>query len=177
MEPIKLDADGKLVLPQPDEITQREKDDAMGGYLMMFAAWAVGLPIPFANLIAAVIYYLINKKESRFVSFHAYQSMITQVIISLLNAGLIFWTIRNLIPLIEKDINHFTNQYYIVYLILVAVWNILYTVYSLIACAKAYKGKFFYMLLFGRLAFAKFYGKNAQDRQNKVETNAPPAGF
>ncbi|MCH8319303.1 MAG: hypothetical protein IIA88_12580, partial [Bacteroidetes bacterium] len=41
-----------LPVPQPDEIPTREKEDAMGAYLMMFAAIAAGLPLPIINLIA-----------------------------------------------------------------------------------------------------------------------------
>ena len=47
-------------VPQPDDIPVREREDAMGGYLMMFAALAAGLPLPIINLIAAIIYFYIN---------------------------------------------------------------------------------------------------------------------
>jgi hypothetical protein len=50
-------------VPQPEELSNKEKDDAMGGYLMMFAALAVGLPLPIINLIASIIYYYTNKKK------------------------------------------------------------------------------------------------------------------
>jgi len=33
-----------ISLPQPDEIPEREKEDAMGAYLMMFASLAIGSP-------------------------------------------------------------------------------------------------------------------------------------
>ena len=33
-----------LLLPQPQDLTVREKEDAMGAYLMMFAAWGAGSP-------------------------------------------------------------------------------------------------------------------------------------
>ena len=49
-------------LPQPDQLAEREKEDGMGAYLMIFAAFAVGLPLPVVNLIAALIYYFIKKK-------------------------------------------------------------------------------------------------------------------
>ena len=67
-----------IALPQPHEIPKREREDAMGAYLMMFAAWGVGLPLPLLNLLAAIIYFFTNKKTSRFVSFHAYQSLLKQ---------------------------------------------------------------------------------------------------
>ena len=52
-----------IALPQPDEIPKREREDAMGAYLMMFAAWGVGLPLPLLNLVAAIIYFFTNKKR------------------------------------------------------------------------------------------------------------------
>ena len=64
-------------LPQPEEIAEREKVDAMGAYLMMFAAVAVGLPLPIINLIAAVVYYFVNRKKSRFIHFHCLQSLLS----------------------------------------------------------------------------------------------------
>jgi len=51
----------------------------MGAYLMMFATLAVGLPLPLINLVAAFIYLYINRKTSRFVHFHALQSLYSQI--------------------------------------------------------------------------------------------------
>ena len=86
-----------IVLPQPADITQREKDDAMASYLMMFASWAVGLPLPLVNLVASVVYYAVNRKSSKFVAFHALQSFLSQVPVSLLNAGVVGWGIGLLV--------------------------------------------------------------------------------
>ncbi|MDI3527939.1 MAG: hypothetical protein PWR03_2123 [Tenuifilum sp.] len=33
-------------IPQPDEVSDIEKDDAMGAYFMMFATTGLGLPLP-----------------------------------------------------------------------------------------------------------------------------------
>ena len=55
---------------QPDDIPTRDREDAMGAYLMMFAALAAGLPLPIINLIAALIYYFTNRAKSRFIEFH-----------------------------------------------------------------------------------------------------------
>ena len=58
-----------IEIPQPDALGEREKEDAMGAYFMMFAALASSLPLPIINLIAAIVYYYINRKKSRFVHF------------------------------------------------------------------------------------------------------------
>ncbi len=69
----------RCALPQPSEIPEREKEDAMGAYLMMFASLAIGLPIPLLNLVASVIYFFVNRKNGPFVAFHALQALLTHV--------------------------------------------------------------------------------------------------
>lgn len=149
----------------------------MGAYLMMFAAMGAGLPLPLINLLAAVIYYFINKKKSRYVAFHAYQSLITQVPISILNAGLLFWLIRILL-MTSPDF----NSSFFIYLAFTGIWNLVYMVLSIIASVKARRGQLYYMLLFGPIAFDRFYGKIALDRQmfpdkDNSEANSPPSGY
>ncbi|MER3330225.1 MAG: DUF4870 domain-containing protein, partial [Candidatus Kapaibacterium sp.] len=78
-------------IQQPEDLPAREREDAMGGYFMMFASLAAGLPLPIINLIAAIIYYHVNKHKSRFVRFHSLQSLLSQLPVSLLNAGLVIW--------------------------------------------------------------------------------------
>ena len=173
MDDIKLTADGRIKLPQPQEISKREKEDAMGAYFMMFATWGLGLPLPLINLIAAVIYFALNKKKSRFVAFHSYQSLITQIPVSLLNAGLIIWTVHNLL---SGNITLF-NQYFFVYLFFVIFWNIIYTIFSIIGAVKAKHGQFYYILFFGILSFNKYYGSKAQTARQKMFENRPPKGF
>jgi len=84
-------------LPQPDEIEVRVREDAMGAYFMMFATAAIGLPLPVLNLVAAIIYYFINRDKGRFVRFHTLQSLYSQIPVSLLNSGLVAWTIVNFV--------------------------------------------------------------------------------
>jgi uncharacterized Tic20 family protein len=176
MEDIKLSADGHVILPQPDEISKREKEDAMGAYLMMFAAWGIGLPLPFLSLIAAFIYHMINRKKSRFVAFHSYQSLLTEALVSILNAILIIWLI---VILVSRNI--FFSTSFFIYLFFVIIWNLVYTIVSLVGCFKAKNGKFYYFLVFGRIAFNAYYGKSAQikmQQQKSIkEENKPPIGF
>lgn len=158
-------------IPQPAEISEREKDDAMGAYLMMFAAWGIGLPLPLLNLIAALIYFFVNKKTSRFVAFHSYQSLLSQVPVSLLNMAAVAW----LLVILIRSLG-FAAPFY-VYLIFTALANVLYIVYSVVALMKARRGQFYYMPLFGRLAFARYYGPNAAGLARPLEPNRPPEGF
>lgn len=153
-------------IPQPDQIDIREKEDAMGAYFMMFAALAAGLPLPVLNLIAAIIYLYINKSKSRFVHFHALQSLLSQIPTSLLNIGLVFWLIR----VIFWDF-HF-NYYFKGYLAMVIAANLIYIIFSIIAAIKARRGEFYYFIFFGRLSY--HYAYRADTAPGIAVVNQPP---
>jgi len=93
-------------LPQPVEIEIRVKEDTMGAYFMMFATSAIGIPLPILNLVAAVIYYYVNRSKGKFVQFHTLQSLWSQIPLTFLNSGLVAWTIVNF----AKDLD-FTSYY------------------------------------------------------------------
>lgn len=156
-------------IPQPNEIETREKEDAMGAYLMMFASVAVGLPLPIINLIASIIYYYVNKSKGKFVHFHTLQSLYSQIPTSLINAGLIFWTIR---IFIFNSLEY--NDTYIGYIWMAVIANLIYFIFSIVAAVKARKGQFYYFLFFGRLAFHQVYAVRPQGNK-EMPINKPPA--
>ena len=155
-------------LPQPEELTNKEKDDAMGGYLMMFAALAVGLPLPIINLIASVIYYYINKNNSRFVRFHTYQAMISQLPLTLLNAVCVGWALRILI-----SASWFVTPAFIGYAMMLAVANLVYIIFGIISAVKASKGRMYYYWIFGRIAYEKTFTIRPEITPQQA-TNQPP---
>ncbi|MFY0643112.1 MAG: DUF4870 domain-containing protein [Bacteroidia bacterium] len=155
-----------LEVPQPEEITIREREDAMGGYLMMFASFAVGLPLPIINLIAAVIYYFTNRGKSRFVDFHVTQSLFSQLPTTLMNAVLVGWTIRTFYYEIA-----FTDMYK-GYLVMVVLANIIYLIFSIIAAVRARRGQFYYFIFFGPWAYHLCF-KNKAVAQGEM-VNKPP---
>lgn len=154
-------------IPQPDDISIEEKEDAMGGYFMMFASLAAGLPLPIINIIAAIIYYYLNKKKSPFVHFHSLQSLISQIPTSLLNVGLVFWTLR----IFLNDWGFSDN--YKGYLITVLIANLLYVIFSIYAAVRARKGMFFYFLFFGRIAYEAAFRVKPESEGNSI-VNKPP---
>lgn len=154
-------------LPQPDEIPVREREDAMGAYFMMFATAALGLPLPVINMIAAIIYYFVNKSKGRFVQFHTLQSLYSQIPVTLLNIGLVVWVITNLVK--EYD---FTEVFW-GYLVMTATANLIYLVFSIIGAVKARKGMFYYFLFFGKLSYAQVYRVRAGEGTKQHE-NKPP---
>lgn len=116
----------------------------MGAYLMMFVAVAVALPLPIINLVSALVYHLINRKKSRFIHFHSLQSLVAQIPITLLNWGVLLWGIQIWwIKSNELGIPFWS------YLALVALINMLYFTYSIIAAIHARKGKMYRFFLIG----------------------------
>lgn len=138
-------------LPQPHEIDIRVREDAMGAYFMMFATTALGLPMPLLNLVAAVIYYYVNRSKGKFVQFHTLQSLYSQIPVTLLNSGLVVWTIVNFV----KDYD-FTSIYW-GYLIMTAAADLVYFIFSIVGAVKARNGIFFYFVFFGKIAYHQVY--------------------
>lgn len=153
-------------LPQPNELTSREKEDASGAYLMMFAATALGLPLPVVNIIASVVYYFVNRSKGLFVRFHSLQSLYSQIPVSLLNSYMVIWTIINLL-----DNLPFTNVFWGL-AITAGVFNIVYFIFSIIGAIRAHQGRFYYLVFFGRIAYILVYRKKAETKSHPV--NLPP---
>jgi uncharacterized membrane protein len=160
-----------IAVPQPADLTIREKEDAMGAYLMMFAAWGAGLPLPLVGLIASVIYFYVNKKSSRFTAFHALQALLTHLPISILNAAVVIWGV-----LFFFFPQWHVGRHYGAFALFCGIWNVLYMVFSVIACIQAHKGRLYYFWVFGRLAFATYFrpGRSAPIRE---ERNLAPEGL
>ncbi len=154
-------------LPQPDEIETRVKEDAMGSYLMMFATSAIGIPLPILNLIAAIIYYYVNRSKGKFVQFHTLQSLWSQIPVTLLNSGLVAWTIVNLV----RDLDF--SSFYWGYLVMVGVANLVYFIFSIVGAVKARKGLFYYFLFFGKIAYHQVY-LIRPERMDSSPVNRPP---
>lgn len=156
-------------LPQPEEIPEREKEDAMGAYLMMFAAVAIGLPLPVINLIASIIYYFINKKKSRFIHFHSLQALLSNIPTTLINWGAVIWAVT----IFLKEDWHVTEEFW-AYVIFAGVSTFLYFIVSLIAAYKARHGKMYYFLLFGKIAYQAAYRVKPEVHQSAEPINKPP---
>ena len=160
-------------LPQPHEVTKREKEDAMAAYLMNFAAWGAGLPLPSLNLIASAIYYLINRKKSRFVAFHCFQAFTSQLPTTLINIFGVGMFVDFAI-ILQRPL----PKLFWPYVAFAVFMNLLYVAVSIYACVLAAKGRIYYFLVFGRWAYTKYYGPNAVDLDGVAERpNLPPPGF
>jgi len=156
-------------LPQPEEIPERDKEDAMGAYLMMFAAVAIGLPLPVINLIASIIYYFINRKKSRFIHFHSLQALYSQIPTTLINWGLVVWAVTIFLKEDWKVTPEFWG-----YVIFAGISTFLYFIVSLIAAYKARHGKMYYFLLFGKMAYETSFKVTNRKVEDPGNINKPP---
>ncbi len=167
-------------IEQPNNIPLREREDAMGAYLMMFAALAAGLPLPIINLIAALIYYFTNRSKSRFIEFHSLQSLYSQIPTTLLNAALVFWTLRILFQdgsfiSQESFASGFSTvgDVYWGYIYVVVAANLVYVIFSIVGAVYARKGRMYYFIFFGKLAYHIAYKKKSEF--SNTFRNQPPA--
>jgi len=133
---------------------------------MMFASVAVGLPLPFLNIIAAIVYYYTNRSKGNFVRYHSLHSLYSQLPVSLLNSAGVVWTITNLV----KDLD-FTPTFW-GYVIAMGVCNIAYIIFSIVGAVRAHQGRFYYFLFFGKVAYAQVY--RIRQRFEVPIQNRPP---
>lgn len=156
-------------LPQPEEIPERDKEDAMGAYLMMFAAVAIGLPLPVINLIASIIYYFINRRKSRFIHFHSLQALISNIPTTIINWVAVIWAVT----IFFRENWHVTQEFW-AYLIFAGASTFIYFIINIIAAYKARQGKMYYMLLFGKVAYEAAYRVRPEDSNPVEAVNKPP---
>lgn len=156
-------------LEQPGELSKKEKEDAMGAYLMMFAAIGAGLPLPIINLIASVIYYFVQKKNTRFVRFHSLQSLWSQIPTTLINAGAMYWTLQ----IFLFDNLEISDMYY-GYLGMLIILNLAYFAFSIVGAVKARNGKMYYFLFFGKICYHQVYQIKDEFENESVNVNLPP---
>jgi len=161
-------------IPQPSEIPERQKEDAMGAYLMMFASFAIGLPLPLLNLIASIIYFFVNRKNGDFVAFNCLQALLSHVPVVLLNAGVVGWVVG---ILVVPPHDAFSAAFFW-FLFFVVLVNLAWIIWSIVAMVHARKGHFIYMPLIGRMCFARYYGPRAASRRAAQSwQNRPPEGL
>ena len=112
---------------------EHELEAASNSYLMSLLAAMAGLPFPIINLLATVIFYLANKRNTYFVCWHCTQALISQVPLFFTNSVLFWWTVRVLLgwtPL---------SSFYFAYLFTVVLFNVIdfvATIHTMIAVRR-----------------------------------------
>ncbi|MDA3809594.1 MAG: DUF4870 domain-containing protein [Spirochaetaceae bacterium] len=150
----------QIIFPQPEEVSAKDKENGFGTYIMMFAG--AYLPLPFIEIVMSLVYYYYYKKRSRYVTFHAYQSFLAQIPVTIINTALVIYGIKLLILFFKTEVlSHQSFENFLTFLIIVIIINIIYIIESLIIAFKAKKGIFAYFPIFGKIAFNKLYGPDA----------------
>ena len=112
---------------------EHELEAASNSYLMSLLAAMAGLPFPIINLLATVIFYLANKRNTYFVRWHCTQALISQVPLFFTNSVLFWWTVRVLLgwtPL---------SSFYFAYLFTLVLFNVIdfvATIHTMIAVRR-----------------------------------------
>ncbi len=163
----------EIVIPQPEDVNQRERERGLASYFMMFISSTVGLPLPFINLVASWIFFAYTKKTSKFVKFHSLQSLLSQIPVTLLNTGLVVWVISMLVYHLEQFKDALFTSSFIGFIIAVALVNLVYLIFSIVAAIRAYNGRLYYFPYFGNVAFKYSFMKD-DNYQKKVFVNKPP---
>jgi uncharacterized Tic20 family protein len=135
----------------PHEISDREKEEASNAYLMTLMVGFVGLPLPIINLIASVAYFLMNKSKSKFVRFHIFQAMVSQIFIVIMNSIALSWTLNIVFGSLV------VSNYYIGYIVAAVIFNLLDIIANIIAAIQVRKGRLYSFLFFGVWAKMLYY--------------------
>jgi hypothetical protein len=96
-----------------------ESEAASNSYLMSIIAIIVGLPLPIINLLATLIFFLVNRKSTYFVRWHCTQALLSQVSVLFVNSFGFWWTIS--IAFGDESI----SNKYIAYMLTVFLFNLI----------------------------------------------------
>lgn len=109
---------------------EHELEAASNSYLMSLLVAMIGLPFPIVNLIATVIFFFANRKQTYFVRWHCMQALVSQLPLFCTNSVLFWWTVRVLIGWTSL------SSFYFAYLFTVLLFNFLdfiATIHTMIA--------------------------------------------
>lgn len=111
-----------------------ECEKASASYLMSLVTIFIGMPLPIINLIASLLFYLLNKKSTHFVRWHCTQVFISQLFLFGINSIGFSWTLSCLLGIVS-----FSNLYFS-YLISLLIFNLIEIVSSIVSAIQTRKG-------------------------------------
>lgn len=130
----------KFELP-PDH----EAEKASHSYVMSLLAVVWGLPLPFVNLLATLIFYLANRRAPQFVRWHCTQALLSQSSLLIINTVSVVWSVMLLFH--QKTI----TDSYIAFIITAVIFNIWEFIATIDAAVKTRKGIHVEWFFFGSL--------------------------
>ena len=111
-----------------------EAEKASNSYLMSLIAIIAGLPLPIVNLIATLIFYLVNRKSTFFVRWHCTQALLSQLSMLFINIVGFWWTIS--IIFTDETI----TSKYIAYIIAAIMFNLVEFIATIYTAIQTRKG-------------------------------------
>ena len=127
------------------EPSEHEAEKASNSYLMSLIAIIAGLPLPIVNLIATLVFFIGNRKETYFVRWHCTQALLSQVTIFIINSFGFWWTMS---ILFSDEI--ITNNY-IAYIFTILVFNLAEFIATIYTAIQIRKGIHVNWWLYGNL--------------------------
>ncbi len=132
----------------PYEPSKSELEKASSSYIMSLIALVVGMPMPIANLLATVIFYICNRKGGYFTRWHCTQAMLSQITIFIVNSAVVGWTLYIFFGAGEL------SNYYIAYLITALLINLLEFILTIYSAVKSRRGVHVEWWFWGPMAHA-----------------------
>lgn len=126
----------------PDD---HESEQASNSYLMSLLAFMIGIPLPIVNLLATLIFYLGNRKASRFVRWHCTQALFGQFFVLFINSYGFWWTMS----IIFSD-ESISNDY-IAYMLTALGFNLAEIIFTIITAIRVRKREHMEWWLIGPL--------------------------
>lgn len=132
-------------------IYSSEYEQASNSYLMAVVSVIAGMPLPVINLIAAVGYYLGQRKSTYFVRWHCIQSIISQALVVPFNSIAFAWTLTIIFnhkysdnytsgEIFVEDFFGNISTTYVVYIFFVLFLNVIEFIAVIFTAAKVRNG-------------------------------------
>ena len=144
---------------------EHEAEKASNSYLMSLVVLIFGLPLPIVNLIASIIFYFANQKESHFVRWHCTQALISQFSLFIINTCGFWWTIFIVFGT-EK-----VSTIYLTYIITIIIFNIIEFAATIFTAIQTRKGFHIEWWIYGSLTDLACKPHKVNTSQNIVSNN------
>lgn len=122
-----------------------ERERASQSYLMTLVTAIVGLPLPILNLVALLIFFVLNRKSTYFVRWHCTQALLSQLSLIAVNSFGFWWTISILFG------PETLSNRYIAYVITLLLFNLADFIATIVTAIEVRKGRHVEWWLYGPL--------------------------
>lgn len=122
-----------------------ERERASQSYLMTLVTAIVGLPLPILNLLALILFFILNRKSTYFVRWHCTQALLSQLSLIAVNSFGFWWTLS---ILFGPDA---LSDRYIGYMITVLLFNLADFIATIVTAIEVRKGRHVEWWLYGPL--------------------------